>query len=234
MRVVDPGELKAINIAVGHDLHQVLARLKGPERSQVRWLDAEELLCICLDELLGAFRRGSALREVAIDAADLIAAVPATWNLDYFRDLPGLHAADVTPGTSFAVEARDSVSSAPEIARLTLNMAMTHFDAAASIYGARLVFGGHAISIACAQVLRALPNIVTLIAWRGCDHLAPVFENDMLSSRLTVEAVTPLESGGALIDLRVIVHATRGPDATLAGQSQAADVLDWRVVCLMA
>jgi len=174
-----------------------------------------------------------------IAAADLIAAVPATWNLDYVRDLPGLHAADVKTGTSFAVEARDSVSSAPEIARLTLNMAMTHFDAAASIYGARLVFGGHAISIACAQVLRALPNIVTLIGWRGCDHLAPVFENDMLSSRVYVEAVTPLEpnqfnGGGALVDLRVLVHATRGPDATLAGQSQSADVLDWRVVCLMA
>ncbi len=166
--------------------------------------------------------------------ADLIAAVPATWNLAAFRKLPGLHAADIKVGTTYAVEARDSVSGAPEIARLTLNMAMTHFDAAASIYGARLVFGGHAISIASAQVLRALPNIVTLIAWRGCDHLAPVFENDMLSSRVSVEAMTPLAKGGALVDLRVLVHATRGPDAVSAGQSQAADVLDWRVVALMA
>ena len=72
--VVDARELKAINIAVGHDLHQVLARLKGSERSQVRWLDAEELLRVCLDELLGTVRRRRALREVAIDAADLIAA----------------------------------------------------------------------------------------------------------------------------------------------------------------
>ena len=79
----------------------------------------------------------------------------------------------------------------------------------------------------------------TRVAAVGCDHLAPVFENDMLSSRVYVEAVTPLEpnqfnGGGALVDLRVLVHATRGPDATLAGQSQSADVLDWRVVCLMA
>jgi len=170
----------------------------------------------------------------AIADADLIAAVPTTWNLSAFRKLPGLHAADVKAGTAYAIEARDSVSGAPEIARLTLNMAMTHFDAAASAYGARLVFGGHAISIASAQLLRALPNIVTLLAWRGCDHLAPVFENDMLSSRVTVEAVTPLQNGGALVDLRVLVHATRGPDAVAAGQSQAADALDWRVVALMA
>lgn len=168
-----------------------------------------------------------------IAESDLVAAVPAKWNLDTVRKLPGAHANDVKAGTTYAVEARDSVSGAPEIARLTLNMAMTHFDAAASIYGARLVFGGHAISIACAQALRALPNIVTLIAWRGCDHLAPVFENDMLSSRITVEAVTPLDNG-SLVDLRVITHATRGADAIAAGQAQAADVLDWRVVVLMA
>ncbi len=165
--------------------------------------------------------------------ADLIAAVPTTWNLSAFRDLPGLHARDVKPGTTYAIEARDSVSSAPEIARLTLNMAMTHFDAAASIYGTRLVFGGHAISIAGAQITRALPNIVTHIAWRGCDHLAPVFEGDMLSTRVSVEAVTPLKNG-ALVDLRAIVTAARGPEAIRAGQSQAADALDWRVVVLMA
>jgi len=174
----------------------------------------------------------------AIADADLIAAAPATWNLAAFRNLPGLHAQDVKAGTTYAIEARDSVSSAPEVARLTLNMAMTHFDAAASAYGARLVFGGHAISIASAQITRALPNIVTHIAWRGCDHLAPVFEGDMLSTRVSVEAVTPLEpsqfNGGALVDLRAIVHATRGPEAVRAGQSQAADALDWRVVALMA
>ncbi|HEY4135930.1 MAG TPA: MaoC family dehydratase [Alphaproteobacteria bacterium] len=166
--------------------------------------------------------------------ADLRAAVPAHWNLDAFRRLPGLHAADVKRGTRYNIEARDSVSVAPEIARLTLNMAMTHFDAAASIYGTRLIFGGHAIGIASAQIVRALPNIVTLIAWRGCDHLAPVFEGDMLSTRLGVEGVTPLENGGALVDLRAIVTAERGLEAIRVGQSQGAEVLDWRVVALMA
>lgn len=167
-----------------------------------------------------------------ISDADLIAAVPA-WDYAAFRKLPGLHGKDIAAGQRFIVEARDSVSSAPEIARLTLNMAMTHFDAAASAYGTRLVFGGHAIAIASAQILRALPNIVTLLAWRGCDHLAPVFEGDMLATQVCVEAVTPVKNG-ALVDLRAVVHATRGPEAIRAGQSQAADVLDWRVVCLMA
>lgn len=169
-----------------------------------------------------------------IAEADLRAAVPAGWKLDEFRRRSGGPAvADLAPGLRFAIEARDSVSSAPEVARLTLNMAMTHFDAKASVYGARLVFGGHAIAIAHAQAVRALPNLVTLLAWRGCDHLAPVFEGDMLSTALMVEGVTPLASG-ALVDLRAIVAAERGAEAARAGQSQAADVLDWRFVALMA
>ena len=50
------------------------------------------------------------------------------------------------------------VSSAPELARLTLNIAMVHHDAAASA-GGRLVYGGHTIGIAAAQATRALPNL---------------------------------------------------------------------------
>ena len=39
-----------------------------------------------------------------------------------------------------------------------------------------------------AHVTRALPNLVTVAAWRSCDHLAPVFEGDVLHSTIEVEA----------------------------------------------
>lgn len=165
----------------------------------------------------------------------LLAAVPKDWRLDLFRSrASGRHFADLQVGQRFLVEARDSISSAPELARMTLNMALTHFDAAESIYGLRLVFGGHAIALAAAQASRALPNILTILAWRGCDHLAPVFEGDMLSSEISVEALHPLPKGGGLADLRARVHAERGRDAQATGQAKEADVLDWRFVALLA
>jgi acyl dehydratase len=170
-----------------------------------------------------------------IPQAALVAAVPKDWRLDLFRSrASGRHFADLEIGQRFAVESRDSVSSAPELARMTLNMAMTHFDAAASTYGLRLVFGGHAIAMAAAQTTRALPNLVTILAWRGCDHLAPVFEHDMLSTIVSVEALHPLRNGGGLVDLRARVRAERGAEAQANGQPKEADVLDWRFVALMA
>lgn len=170
-----------------------------------------------------------------IPEAALIAAVPKDWRLDLFRSRSsGRHFADLETGQSFAVESRDSVSSAPELARMTLNMAMTHFDAAASTYGLRLVFGGHAIALAAAQVTRALPNLVTIVAWRGCDHVAPVFEGDMLATTVSVEALHALPDGGGLVDLRARVHAERGAEAQTRGQPKQADVLDWRFVAVMA
>ena len=169
-----------------------------------------------------------------IPESALLAAVP-DWRLDLFRSrASGPHFADLQLGQSFAVEARDSVSSAPELARMTLNMAMTHFDAAASTYGQRLVFGGHAIAMAAAQTSRALPNIVTILAWRGCDHLAPVFEQDMLSTTVSVVALHPLPNGGGLADLRAVVRAERSAAALAAGQPGEADVLDWRFVAVLA
>ena len=100
------------------------------------------------------------------------------------------------------------MTAAPELARLTLNVAMTHTDAGASAHGRRLAYGGHTIAVAAAQATRALPNLVTIVAWRSCDHTGPVFEGDMLSTELTVEAVHPLEAGG-LVDLRAVTAAER-------------------------
>jgi len=161
------------------------------------------------------------------------AAVPAEWKLDRFRrEAPGEHFAAIEVGSRYEVEGRDSVTSAPELARLTLNLAKAHTDAAASAYGKRLVYGGHTISLACAQITRALPNLVTLIAWRSCDHLEPVFEGDVLQTEFSIDAKHALAGGGGLVDLRALVHATRAEAAQTPGEKHT--VLDWRVIGLMA
>jgi len=157
----------------------------------------------------------------------LAAAIPADWNLSHFRRaVPGPHFADVESGSHYVVDARDTVTGAPELARLTLNLARAHTDANASAYGRRLVYGGHTISMAAAGISRALPNLVTLLAWRTCDHTAPVFDGDRLWTEFWVEDTMPASRGGGLVDLRAFVQAER-PDENV-------QVLDWRVVGLMA
>jgi len=166
-----------------------------------------------------------------LDLEQVVAAVPAGWRLDEFRrEIPGEHFEDLAEGTRYQVEARDSVTSAPELARLTLNIASAHTDATSSPYGKRLVYGGYTISMASAQIVRALPNLVTLLGWRSCDHAEPVFEGDILRTEFTIDAKHTLRSGGGLVDLHAVVHAMRG-DRTLGPD---ASVLDWRVIGLMA
>lgn len=164
--------------------------------------------------------------------SELADAVP-DWGLNEFSDrVHGNHFAELVSGSKFVVESRDTVTCAPELARMTLNMAMTHLDATKSIYGKRLVYGGHTISIAAAQMTRALPNIVTIIGWRSCDHLAPVFEQDLLRSEVRLGDKYPLESGGGLLDVEVEVYASRGSEAPESGDD--IQVLDWHLVGLFA
>jgi 2-methylfumaryl-CoA hydratase len=166
-----------------------------------------------------------------LDLKQVEAAVPVEWSLDEFRrEIPGEHFEELTEGSRYHVEARDSVTSAPELARLTLNVAKAHTDAAYSPYGKRLVYGGYTISMASAQILHGLPNLVTLLAWRSCDHTEPVFEGDVLRTDFTIDAKHALPGGGGLVDLHAVVHATRGDQALGAD----ASVLDWRVIGLMA
>lgn len=171
--------------------------------------------------------------EAALPLDRVIGAVPTGWRLDAYRGrVSGRHFESLRAGTTFAVEARDTVTSAPEIVRMTLNVAGAHTDAGASVHGRRLVYGGHTISTAAAQLTRALPNLVTLVAWRSCDHTAPVFEGDVLQSEFELEAVHPLPTGGGLVDLRARVFAER---AVPAADAKSRDlVLDWRVIGLMA
>jgi 2-methylfumaryl-CoA hydratase len=165
-----------------------------------------------------------------IELDHLAAKAPWGWHLSVFKDRAGragAHFADVAPATTFVVEGRDSVTAATELARATLNLASTHTDPAVGPYGRRLVYGGHTISQAGAAATRALPNLVTILAWRYCEHTGPVFEGDVLRSEVTVEAVHPLAQGG-MVDLHALVWADHGD-----GQPEQP-VLDWRFVALMA
>jgi acyl dehydratase len=182
-----------------------------------------------------------------IDLDLLSSKVPWGWRLSTFKDRvgrAGAHFADVAPGTTFTIEGRDTVTGATELARATLNLASTHTDPAACTYGRRLVYGGHTISLAGAAATRALPNLVTILGWRSCEHTGPVFEGDVLRTEITVDAAHPLTQGG-MVDLHALVWADRAargtggvPPTAAAGaakdRSGEEAVLDWRFIALMA
>ncbi|PZS08431.1 MAG: acyl dehydratase [Solirubrobacterales bacterium] len=167
-----------------------------------------------------------------LDLEAVRAAIPVDWSFKTARErMPGVHADGLQAGAVYEIEGRDTVTAGPELARLTLNVAKTHTDAGGSAHGRRLVYGGYTIAVAAAQATRALPNLLTILAWRGCDHTGPVFEGDILATELTLDAIDPVQLAGdacAVLDLRAVVHAHR-PDAT-----EPAPVLDWRFVGLMA
>ena len=166
-----------------------------------------------------------------IDLERTRSAVPAEWRLDRFERMPAARFADLVAGTTYEIEGRDTVTSAPELARLTLNIAATHTDPAAGAHDRRLVYGAHTISIAGAHVSRALPNLVTVLGWRSCDHTAPVFEGDVLRTEVTIEGKHPLRDGSGLVDLRARVFSS---PAESPAASPDTMVLDWRFVALSA
>lgn len=146
----------------------------------------------------------------------------ADWDAEAFRArVPGPRFDPDWAGTVLHSSA-DVVSSAPELARLSLNIAATHHDW--RVGGQRLVYGGHTIGLAFAQATRLLPNLVTVLGWQSCDHTGPVHEGDTLYSELHIEQATPLPDGrGGLLSLRSVVHAVGEPDR---------EVLDWRYTVL--
>ena len=161
-------------------------------------------------------------------APEGLGALVSGWRLDRFAERsPGPRPAALRAGQSWQPAGGDVVSAAPELARLTLNVAMVHHDSAAA-GGQHLVYGGHAIGLALAQATRSLPSIVTVAAWHGCDHLGPVHEGDTLRSTISVEQVDHLPGGGGLVHLRSLVRA----DAS--GGIAPRNVLDWRYVAVVA
>jgi acyl dehydratase len=153
------------------------------------------------------------------------AALPRDWALQVTSGWQGLRAAELLPGRRYAVEARDSVTAAPELVRASLNMAMAHTDARLSYLGERLVYGGHTIMMCFAQITRALPNLITLSAWESCDHVAPVLEDDRIRTEFIVSDVLPLDpaqGGGALLRIEADAFASRGEP------ERESRVLDWK------
>lgn len=146
------------------------------------------------------------------------------WDGDAYRALvPGPHYDAELKGTVIASTA-DVVTGAPELARLTLNIAATHHDS--RVGGKRLVYGGHTIGLALAQVTRVLPSLVTVLGWQSCDHTGPVHEGDTLYSEIHVEGATPLAGGrGGVLRLRSLVFAA-------ADDGEDRQVLDWRFSAL--
>jgi acyl dehydratase len=149
------------------------------------------------------------------------------WRLERLRvrrDGAGEDGERPAPGTVWRLLGGDVVSAAPELARMTLNVAVAHHDARAS--GRRLVYGGQTIGIAASHVSRALPQLATIVAWHGCDHTGPVLEGDTLSSEIELERIEPLDGhgGASLAHLRCRVSATRD------GSPEPVEVLDWRPV----
>ncbi|MGZ4562132.1 MAG: MaoC family dehydratase [Mycobacterium sp.] len=163
------------------------------------------------------------LSEIGADAPGPASDPAAHWDGDVFRArVPGPHF-DAAMAGAVLHSTGDVVSGAPELARLTLNIAATHHDS--RIGGHRLVYGGHTIGLALAQASRLLPNLATVLGWESCDHTGPVHEGDTLYSELHIESAEPTDHGGVL-GLRSLVYAV-----SEAGERDRA-VLDWRFSAL--
>ncbi len=161
-----------------------------------------------------------------IDLAAWTDLVPDGWDAGPLRD-----AAPTTPswvpGTAYPDPMRDTVTNAPELARLTQNLAPVHRDPTLGPGAQRLVYGGHTIGLAQASMARLLPDTATVLGWQSCDHPAPVFEGDVLSFRHTLLDDLLLDDGsaggGRLRAIQTQVDAQRADGSTAA-------VLDWRLV----
>jgi len=157
---------------------------------------------------------------------DALLSATSTWRLDAFPGAGRARIAQLKAGARWNLHGGDVVSCAPELARLTLNVAAVHHDRHTQPDRRRLVYGGHTIGLAAAQATRALPEIVTIVGWHSCEHLAPVHEGDTLHSELELERLEQLANGGALAHLRSRVLAF--------GDGDPCEVLDWRFVAVLA
>ena len=83
--------------------------------------------------------------------------------------------------------------------------------------------------MAASQLARVLPSMAMILCWYKCDHVAPVFEGDILASRIHIHEVSELENG-RLMKLGIDVFAERINDD---GKRQSdIKVLDWQLAVL--
>lgn len=202
-----------------------LAALRMTTIDQVGRLVLDFYRCAMLPLSPGASDTGHS-DDLSLIGADLAPAPDPTadWNAEAFRErVPGPHFSADMAG-SVLHSTGDVVSSAPELARLSLNIAATHHDS--RVGGQRLVYGGHTIGLALAQASRLLPNLATVLGWQSCDHTGPVHEGDTLYSELQIDAADALPGDrGGVLTLRSLVYA-------VGDEGDDRQVLDWRFTAL--
>ncbi len=163
-----------------------------------------------------------------IQASDISNAIPIDWNVSAFAsEVTGLKPRRLDVGDKVSIVPRDTITCAPELVRMTLNIAYAHTDASKSYLGKRLVYGGHTISLVLAQITRAIPNVITVLAWSGCDHTGPVIEDDLIRTEFEVIAIEEPPAGGKLLTLHANAYAARSGGGT--GELKESKVLDWRL-----
>lgn len=156
--------------------------------------------------------------------------VPQDWTLARFPLIAS------TPLSQPATDPlADTVSSALELVRLTQNLASAHRDPARGSTGRRLVYGGHTIGLAQASLARMVPGLVTVLGWRSCDHLAPVFDGDVLGFRSELLDTIRYDDHAMVAGFRVVAHVRTSADLGNAGRDaeDCVDVLDWKPVVLL-
>ena len=161
----------------------------------------------------------------SFDDDDLGKAMPADWQLAPLRStITGLKPLNLDIGTEYEIAGKDTVTSAPELVRLTLNIAYAHSDASRSYLGKRLVYGGHTIALAHQALTRAFPAMIGVIAWESCDHLGPVLEEDIIGTNFVVNNIRDFGARGKLYEVTAKCTALRRE----GGKSTSQEVLDWR------
>lgn len=123
------------------------------------------------------------------------------------------------------VSSGDVVSNAPELARLTLNLARVHQDERNG--GRRLVYGGHTIGLAFAQACRNLPGLIVPLGWESCDHVAPVLEGDTVHTRHAVLGTAPGPEGTTVQSIQTTAFTQQSLRAV------PNQVLNWRWAALV-
>jgi acyl dehydratase len=146
---------------------------------------------------------------------ELYPAVP-TWRIDLLPE------SGWAEGQTRIDPLRDHIDLAAPFARLTFNQAAIHRDATTSANGQRLVYGGHVQGLAQASLTRMLPSLATVLAWDGCDHLAPAAEGDLLEFHHTLIEELPVGTG------RILRLETIGARVEESGQTK--DILRWTPV----
>jgi acyl dehydratase len=207
-----------------------LALLRVVTRDQHDRVVLDFLRCAMLplrNPVLATGHADDLTERARVFAAEADARPTPGWNLAVYRDrVSGPHFNDLTASAQWRVTGGDVVSSAPELARLTHNLAAVHHDRTAQA-GGRLVYGGHVVGLAFSQTLRALPALVTVLRWTSCDHVGPVREQDTLHSTVTITDLHLLADGGIA---EILVESRATPE----GSDDSKPVLAWRFSALFA